>query len=127
VTALLVAACGSSGKSKSRLPADVQAASTVVQRWLSAVAAGNGAAACRLMTRSYQARLVSGSPSTCPSALSTVAYNLTASEKAMLSKAKIAKAKVSGGKARVHVKGEKGAAVLIKHSGHWLIAGGASA
>ncbi len=48
VTGLVVAGCG--GSSKPKPSSDVQAVSTVVKHYLAALAAGNGPAACRLMT-----------------------------------------------------------------------------
>jgi hypothetical protein len=127
VTAVTVAGCGgSSSPAKPKRPADERAASQVVRHWLAAVAAGNGAVACGLMTKGYQARVVAGSTSTCAHALGAVAKSLTTAEKATLDQAEISRAKLSSGKMHVYVKGEKGAAALTKQGGHWLISGGAA-
>jgi hypothetical protein len=126
LAALVIAGCGG-GKSSPKHASDAQAVSKVVKRYLSALAAGDGDVACGLMTKSYQDKLVSGSPSNCAKTFDTLAYQLDASEKATLTGAKITSAKVTGDRARVRVKGQKGAAALTKTGGVWLISGGTAA
>lgn len=127
VVAVLVAGCGGSGGSKPQQSPDVKAVSNVVKRYLSALAAGDGPTACSLMTKRYRDKIVAGAPSDCGQALSTLAYQLSSTEKQTLSNAVIAKAEVKGDTARVNVKGQKGAAQLTRQSGQWLISGGAAA
>jgi hypothetical protein len=125
VVALLVAGCG--GSSTPKQSPDVKAASSVVKRYLSALASGDGSTACGLMTSSYRAKVVSGAPSKCAKAFSTLADEFSSSEKSTLANATIAAAKITGDTASVTVKGQKGVAELTKQSGRWLISGGAAA
>lgn len=126
VVAVLVAGCGGGSSTPKQSP-DVSAVSKVFKRYLSALAAGDGPTACALMTKDYRDKVVSGAPSDCAQALSTLAYQLNATEKKTLSNAVITQAKVTGDTARVKVKGQKGAAELTRASGRWLISGGAAA
>ncbi len=126
VAASVIAGCGGA-KSKPKQAPAVQVVSRVVKDYLSALAAGHGAVACRLMTKPYQAKLVSGSASDCATAFNTLAQQLDGKEKATLTGAQIESAKVEGDRASVRVKGQKGAAALTRTGGVWLISGGSAA
>ena len=107
-----------------------------VVAWLAAIAAGDGAAACRLMTDTGQADLHAGSVASCRETVSEMRAELSADEPTLLKAVLVTRIVVHAGNAAVAVadiRASDGSAVgvlgafsgvqLPRLSGAWRIAG----
>jgi hypothetical protein len=127
VAAVAVSACGSSSSSSN---SNAGSPSAAIKTYLTALANGDGARACGVLTTSMQNRALNLArsqgikASSCSSLFSQVKGQTTAAQRRTLLNAKIASVKVNGNTATVTLKGGTQAATLTKTGGKWLISGG---
>lgn len=124
LVAAAVSACGGSSGSSQNSP------STAVKSYLTALATGDGARACGVLTTTMQNRALSLArsqgikASSCPALFSQLKGQTTAAQRRTLMNAKVGSVRVSGNTATVTLKGGTQPATLTKSGGKWLISGG---
>lgn len=123
LVALAPAACGGSSGNASTPQA-------AIDTYVKAVASGNGAQACSVLTPALQQRLVtavSGAGhhfSNCASLFSAVSSHLTAAQRQKFSSAKVTHVTTTGNTATATVSGATRQPQLTKSGSRWLISGG---
>ena len=121
--ATALAGCGGGKSARDRVK-------SIVTTYLTALADGDGATACAVLTDGQQQAVVGAaaaagvSSGSCARVLGGIAATLDAGAKSKLREARVTSVSVHGSRAIVRVAGGSAAAELEKRSGRWLIAGG---
>jgi hypothetical protein len=123
-TAAFVAGCGGG----SDLGPSISAIKKSETTYLTAVANGNGAAACNQLTGDQAAAVlqagVSAGASSCPTAIKAFSHSLNASAKHALLSATIVNVQVDPPNGSAQLKGSSRTYMFRKAGGKWLISGG---
>ncbi len=133
VAASTLAACGGSSKSHSAstsatvtTPVDASTPVAALKTYQNALADGDGAAACSVLTPAVQKRALAAAPQSginapdCKSLFSQIAGHLSPAQRKQIRKLQVSKLAIHGNTATVNVKGGK-TATLSRTDGKWLL------